>query len=60
MLLRRAISVCQQAMQEFFSLHSLSPSIVPIDQTAVYFCLPETVTLESNWYTQFNAKRSSP
>ena len=47
-------------MKEFFALHGLSPSIVPIDQTAVYFCLPEKVTLKGDWYRRFNAKRSSP
>lgn len=47
-------------MKQFFSLHGLSPSVVPIDQTGVYFCLPETVTLKADWYSQFNAKRSSP
>ena len=57
-VLRRSIPVCQHAMNKFFELHSLQPAITSIDQTAVYFCLPTTVTLDSAWYSDFNAKRS--
>jgi hypothetical protein len=59
-MLRRSIDVCQKAMKKFFSLHRLSPTIVDIDHTGVYFCLPEKVTLKADWYREFNDKRSSP
>ncbi len=50
----------QKAMKKVFSLHRLNPSIVDIDHTGMYFCLPVKVTLKADWCREFNNKRGSP
>jgi hypothetical protein len=59
-MLRRSIEVRQKAMKKVFSLHRLNPSIVDIDHTGMYFCLPVKVTLKADWCREFNNKRGSP
>lgn len=52
------ISECQKAMKEFFDLHHMNPTIVPIDYHSVYFCVNDKIDVQRSWYDKFNSNRS--
>lgn len=51
------IPECKKAVQQFLTMHDLSPKINIIDWCGAYFCLDKSVAVNQSWYEQFNAKR---
>ena len=52
------IPECNKAVQQFLTMHDLSPNIETIDGCGVFFCLARKVAVDHSWYEHFNANRT--
>ncbi len=48
---------CKTAVEDFFSHHKQTPTIIPIDKTAAYFEKTQPMRVDDNWYKEFLATK---
>lgn len=51
------IPPCNKAVQEFLTMHNVTPKMHVIDWCGAYFCLEERMAVKHSWYEEFNANR---